>query len=403
VAPLTDSALWELVKHLKQWLTNLRRAGAARKRESIDALRAVIVAARSTRVYLRRIGDTGQADHAEEARLARMWTELGFGLKDLGLGALAKRCDVTGRYWSDPAQFDPEYLHRADVGLERMEKLARQTLAEVERGRSASSQRERRSTMKVTVCQFDNRAGAIPDTLRQITAQLDNEPGGLLLLPEMCFFPWLAAAAQPDPARWLDAVAAHAANILELGRLGAEAVIGTRPTVGDDGEYRNQAYLWTPDPRVLPLHEKYYLPDEPGYWEARWYTRGVRRFDSCRALEATIGVQICTEMWFFEWARHFARAGVELLCIPRATPHATADKWIAGGRAAAVCSGAYCLSSNLWNPPGSEADCGGPAWIISPEGDLLALTDPDSPVVTLELDLGLARRAKSTYPRYVAE
>lgn len=133
MAPITDSALWELVKHLKQWLTNLRRAGQERKRQSIDALRAVIVASRATRVYLRRLADTGRADHGEEARLASLWTELGFVLADLGLGALAKRCDITGRYWSDPAQFDREYLDKADIGLERMEKLARQTVTEVER------------------------------------------------------------------------------------------------------------------------------------------------------------------------------------------------------------------------------------------------------------------------------
>ena len=133
MAPLADSSLWELVKHLKQWLINLRRAGRARKRESIDALRAVIVAARATRVYLRRLAANGQHDHDEEARLARLWTELGFVLADLGLGALAKRCDVSGRYWSDPAQFEREFLDRADIGLERMEQLARQMVAEVER------------------------------------------------------------------------------------------------------------------------------------------------------------------------------------------------------------------------------------------------------------------------------
>lgn len=129
--PLTASLLWELVKHLKQWLVNLDRAGEQRKRESITALRAVTVAARATRVYLRRIADTARADHAEEARLSEMWTGLGFKLQDLGLGTLAKRCDITGRYWADPSQFDHEFLDKADVGLERMERLARQLLAEI--------------------------------------------------------------------------------------------------------------------------------------------------------------------------------------------------------------------------------------------------------------------------------
>ena len=85
------------------------------------------------------------------------------------------------------------------------------------------------------------------------------------------------------------------------------------------------------------------------------------------------------------------------------TPHASTQKWLAGGRAAAVCAGAYCLSSNLWTPPGGKVDCGGLGWIISPEGDLLAQTSVDSPFATVEIDAAFARASKSTYPRYVAE
>lgn len=133
MALITDISLWALIKHLKSWLTNLRRAGDERKRQSIKALRAVIIAARNTRAYLRKMTDTGKQDHSEEAKLAQKWTELGFVLKDLGLGTLAKRCDITGRYWADPQQFDCEFLDKADVGLERMEQLARQMVAEIER------------------------------------------------------------------------------------------------------------------------------------------------------------------------------------------------------------------------------------------------------------------------------
>lgn len=257
--------------------------------------------------------------------------------------------------------------------------------------------------MKVTVCQLDNRPGKLEPMLSRLAEHVKQQDSRFLLLPEMCFFDWLAADREVDPARWLVAVEAHAKHILEIERIGAEAVIGTRPVVDNSGEFRNQAYLWTPEPRVLPVHEKYYLPNEAGYWEANWYQRGEPIFDSCQALEMNIGVQICTEMWFFEWARHFARCGVELLCVPRATPHASVDKWLAGGRSAAVCAGAWCLSSNLWNPPGSSADCGGLGWIVSPEGDVLATTNPDSPFATVEIDPAFARASKSTYPRYVSE
>ena len=157
----------------------------------------------------------------------------------------------------------------------------------------------------------------------------------------------VAADPEPDAARWQAAADAHSRQITELRRLNAKAVIGTRPIVLDGGQRRNQAFLWSASEAAMAVHDKVYLPNEEYYWEARWYARGELRFDPCHALGLTIGVQICTEVWFFEWARHFARAGVDLLCVPRVTPHASVDKWLAGGRAAAVCAGAYCLSSKL--------------------------------------------------------
>ena len=257
--------------------------------------------------------------------------------------------------------------------------------------------------MKVTVCQLDNRQAERDSMLAALGQHITAERSELLLLPEMCFADWLAADETADHGRWLAAVKSHADYILRLEQFGADAIIATRPIVSDDGARRNQAYLWTPEPRIRAIHEKYYLPNEPGYFEANWYQRGALEFDTCEALGLTIGIQICTEMWFFEWARHFAREGADLLCVPRATPHGSVDKWLAGGRSAAVCAGAYCLSSNLWTPPGSHADCGGLGWIISPEGDVLAQTSEDEPFASCEIDADFARRSKATYPRYVAE
>ena len=138
---ISDISLWALFRHLGSWLGNLSRARQQRKRESIEALRAVVVAARHTQAYLRQLDDTGQQNHAIEANLAGLWTELGFRLNDLGLTRLAKRCDIRGRYWADPNILDADFLQRADIGLERMEQLARQLLAEIEaaHGRGSNS------------------------------------------------------------------------------------------------------------------------------------------------------------------------------------------------------------------------------------------------------------------------
>jgi N-carbamoylputrescine amidase len=257
--------------------------------------------------------------------------------------------------------------------------------------------------MKVVVCQFDNRDGHLEGVLEKLRMHISENNADFLLLPEMCFSEWLAADPQADSARWHTSVATHEDRIAKLYMLGAKAVMSTRPIVRAGGSFRNQAYIWTPESGAQAVHEKYYLPDEEDYWEHTWYDRGERRFDLCRGLGMRIGVQICTEMWFFEWARHYAASKADLLCIPRATPHGSVKKWLAGGQAAAVCSGAYCLSSNLWAPPGDAANLGGLGWIISPEGDILAETDEDTPFATVEIDLEFARQSKQTYPRYVHE
>ncbi len=132
MAPLTEAGLWALLRHAGRWLANLRRAGRQRRLESRDALRAVVKAARRTRTYVRHLKRQLAPDPEIEADLAELWTTLGFRLQDLGLGQLAKRCDIKGRFWADPAQFDARFLARADVSLERIERLARELLAEHE-------------------------------------------------------------------------------------------------------------------------------------------------------------------------------------------------------------------------------------------------------------------------------
>ncbi len=258
--------------------------------------------------------------------------------------------------------------------------------------------------MRVTVCELDPRQGFLEENLACLASHVCKERSDFVLLPEMCFGPWLAAEKRENHQSWLEAVASHEDKISRLADLQAKAVLGTRPIINGQGSRRNEAYIWTSATnQSAPIREKYYLPDEEGYWEHHWYDRGAKSFDLARALDMRIGVQICTEMWFLEWARFYAAARADILCVPRATPHGSVKKWLAGGQALAVCSGAYSLSSNLWCPEGDTANCGGLGWIIDPEGDVIGTTSRAQPFVTVDIDLEFARASKSTYPRYVPE
>lgn len=257
--------------------------------------------------------------------------------------------------------------------------------------------------MRATVCQLQTNPEHREAEWAELARHLDESKSEFLLLPEMPFDTWLAASPEFDPGRWQAAVAAHEGWIARLGELGVTTVAGTRP-VTDGAERRNRAYVWEADGGLTDTHDKYYLPNEPWYWEATWYDPPpAPEFKTCTAGPARAGFQICTEMWFMQHAREYGQAGAQLCLVPRATPHEGTDKWLAGGRAAAVVAGAYCLSSNLYAVPGDGANLGGLGFICDPEGNVLATTTPDTPFVTADIDLTAADRAKDTYPRYVPD
>jgi len=220
----------------------------------------------------------------------------------------------------------------------------------------------------------------------------------LVLLPEMPFYPWIAATKPSNAERWEAAVAAHESWVARISDLAPALTLCSRPVVHG----RNEGFIWDEEKGYRPVHDKYYLPDEAGFWEATWYARGDLDFTAAQAGPAKIGFAICTEIWFTEHARAYARQGIHLLACPRATESSTVDKWIAGGRAAAVMAGAFCISSNR-SGEGSDIQWGGNGWIIDPDGRVLGLTSTENPILTLDLNLEQAEAAKGTYPRYVSE
>lgn len=253
----------------------------------------------------------------------------------------------------------------------------------------------------VTVVQIDNRPEQRAKDIIELAKHVKQHKTDFLLLPEMPFNDWLANDKNVERSRWEAAVDNHNNQISKFEELGYPSLMSTRPITEADGRRQNSAYTWTKDRGVADFHSKWNLPDEDGYWEATWYDRGDGLFNSARVDDIILGVQICTEMWFFEHARNYAKHKVDLLCVPRATPHASINKWLAGGQTASVVSGAFCLSSNLYAPKSETVDIGGLSWITSPEGDILAQTDPDNPFVSVEIDLDDAKIAKGNFPRYV--
>ena len=264
--------------------------------------------------------------------------------------------------------------------------------------------------MRVTVCELHNEPAGLERDWVALQSHVKAERSDLVLLPEMPFYPWLAARSTRDDQAWQAAVQTHTHWLGRLHDLSPAAVLGTRPVVRGTNRL-NESFLWCESTGLRAAHAKYYLPDEHGFWEASWYQRGGKTFDtidfkvaSSAGPQVTIGFLICTEIWFTEHARHYGQQGAHVIACPRATPVYSSDKWIAAGRVAAVVSGAYGISSNFRDHGQHEPRWAGCGWIIHPqEGDVIGVTSAEEPFLTVELDLQEAVSAKQTYPRYVPE
>ena len=251
--------------------------------------------------------------------------------------------------------------------------------------------------MRATITQID--ANQLERDWQRLRAHVAAHGSQLVLLPEMCFAPWFCAKPRRDDSIWAAAVQSHDGWLSRLHELGAQIVVGTAPR--DTGGKRcNSAYCWTLADGLRWIHDKTYLPNDDGYWEANWYDRAPIAFQAAQVGALRIGLMICTEVWFMQHAREYGKAGVQLLLNPRSTPWHTNDKWLAGGRTAAVVAGAYCLSSNHAGQA-EHVRLGGAGWVCEPDGAVLATTSEAQPFVTLDLDISSADAAKSTYPRYV--
>jgi len=257
--------------------------------------------------------------------------------------------------------------------------------------------------MKVTVCELRNDSDALKQDWQSLVAHVQSESSELVLLPEMVFYPWLAKTRQVDPGAWKASVEAHDRWMLRLDELSPAIVVSSRPVIRH-GKRLNEGFIWDAETDYSTIHTKHYLPEEEGFWEASWYERGECEFSIAQKNKARIGFLICTDLWFNFHAHEYAKQGIHLLVCPRATPAASVEKWIAGGRTAAVVSGAFCLSSNFGGVSGEGMKWGGNGWIIEPEeGEVLGVTSQEQPFLTMDVNLEAAEVAKSTYPRYVLD
>jgi N-carbamoylputrescine amidase len=222
----------------------------------------------------------------------------------------------------------------------------------------------------------------------------------ILVTNELPFGPWLAegAAFSEDEAHL--SIHAHVTGFEGMMDLDLPAIISSRP-VWNGKRLANEAFVLE-NGVVRPLHRKQYFPNEPGWFESEWYAGDDSGFSVAEVLGVKIGVLLCTEAMFNEHARAYGKQQASLIVIPRASG-TNIESWKIAGAMASLVSGAYVVSSNRVGRSKGGTQFGGGGFAYAPQGRLLAITSPASPVQAFELDPEIPASAQRDYPCYVPE
>jgi len=127
--------------------------------------------------------------------------------------------------------------------------------------------------VRVTVCELPHETDALDAAWAALCEHTAAHASELVLLPELAMVEAVWEFERFDAARWSAVEVLSELQLRRISELRATYVIGTRPTCVD-GRCLNQGFLWSLADGVRPLRSKYFMPQEPGSWEATWFQKG---------------------------------------------------------------------------------------------------------------------------------
>lgn len=249
--------------------------------------------------------------------------------------------------------------------------------------------------MRVSFCELPDGTTPHDANWARLAERVAAEAPDLMVMNEIPFGPWFATTPEVDPTTAVASADLHQDGIAALRALKARAVITSAPLLSE-GRLVNEASLVTPDGSRF-IHQKHYFPDQPGFYEARWFSTGRFGFEPISVGDLVVGVLLCSELMFNEWARHYRRCGANLIAVLRASGMSHA-RWKTAAAMAAIVSGCYVVSSNRVG-----GEFGGKGFAFAPSGDLIAETSAENPVCSIDVDLSVVRQAQAAYPCYIRE
>lgn len=171
-----------------------------------------------------------------------------------------------------------------------------------------------------------------------------------------------------------------------------------------DHRFANRSYVIAPDGEIVATYDKIHMFDADlsngdHYRESETNVPG-ERLVLAKMDGAQIGLSICYDLRFPDLYRRLAQAGAEILMIPAAFTVPTGKAhWEILLRARAIENRAFVMAAAQGGPHDGGRATWGHSMIISPDGEILAEIQGDSPGYKIAaLDLAHVQKARAAIP-----
>jgi len=235
--------------------------------------------------------------------------------------------------------------------------------------------------------------------LREYLLEAKSSGATLAVLPELPLNPWSPANRESirEDAEPLGGLRQQVFSRMS-SEIGIALLGGAIVTDSKTRKRYNTALFYDHNGQLVGQYRKIHLPEEEGYWETSHYMPGTDPPTVIQISEATIGVQICSDINRPQGSQILRAQGAELLLVPRATPSETYERWRLILRANAIMSEVYLISVNR---PFSEfgVDIGGPSLVVGPDGEILF--EGTEPLAIVEIDGNKLKTIGAQYPGYL--
>jgi len=174
------------------------------------------------------------------------------------------------------------------------------------------------------------------------------------------------------------------------------------------GVYHNAAVVLDSDRGLVGHYRKMHVPEDPGYSEKFYFSPGDLGSGAFQTSVGKIGVCICWDQWFPEWARLTAMRGCHCLIYPTAIGWLDEDKanfgesqlqaWQIMIRSHAIANGIFAIAANR---VGREAqiEFWGSSLVADPYGNLVAsASQTQEETLFADLDLNAITTARTHWP-----